>query len=251
MKLRGERECKDCGERWSYYETGEAACPNCGSLRSVGVEDERKHHTDSPADLDLSAPRAAVGDDASIADVATDIEETCRSYLRKRGFIHGGDLRTLDDTFLAVHELRTAVADYGRDRSVGVDHGSVGDDEAERYVVALLAGADDGDRPGVEEVPDSMTAARGLAYARAVEAYREDVATYLDDEPNPDARRVLERIRDHEKRHSALDGDVSPEEAESLVRACRALHRALTSSGQDAERALEDARDELDSLAGA
>lgn len=250
MKLRGERECKNCGERWSYYETGEASCPNCGSLRSVGVEDERKRHTDSPVELDLSGPRGAVGDDASIVDVADDVEESCRRYLRKRGFVHGGELRTLDDTFLAVQELRTAVADYGRDQSVGVDQGSVGDD-AERYLLALLAGADEGDRPAVEEVPDSMTAARGLAYARAVEAYREDVATYLDDNPDPDARRVLERIRDHEKRHSALDGDVSPAEAEALVRACRALYRGLTSNGEEAERALADARDELDGLEAA
>jgi hypothetical protein len=183
--------------------------------------------------------------------VADDIEAACRAYLRKRGFIHGGDLRTLDDTFLAVHELRTAVADYGRDRTVGVDRGSVETDAAERYLLDLLAGVDEGHRPPVEDVPDSMTAARGLAYARAVEAYREDVATYLDDAPDPDARRVLERIRDHEKRHSALDGDVSPEEAEALVRACRALHRALTDDGDERSDALEDAREELDRLAGA
>jgi len=251
MKLRGERECKNCGERWSYYETGEAACPDCGSLRSVGVEEERKRHTDNPVELDLSGPRSAVGDDADIVDVADDVEKTCRSYLRKRGFIHGGELRTLDDTYLAVQELRTAVADYGRDRAVGVDHGTVGNDAAEHYVLSLLAGAAEGDRPPVDEVPESMTAARGLAYARAVEEYREDVATYLEDNPDPEARRVLERIRDHEKRHSALDGDVSPEEAEALVRACRALHRALTEDGEAAERALEDARAELDDLGAA
>ncbi len=251
MKLRGERECKNCGERWSYYETGEAACPDCGSLRSVGVEEERKRHTDSPVELELSGPRSAVGDDASIVDVADDIGDACRNYLRKRGFIHGGELRTLDDPYLAVQELRTAVADYGRDQTVGVDHGSVGDDDAERYVLTLLAGADEGDRPSVDQVPESMTAARGLAYARAVEEYREDVATYLEDNPDPDARRVLERIRDHEKRHSALDGDVSPAEAEALVRACRALHRALTEEGEAAERALDDAREELDDLGAA
>ena len=251
MKLRGERECKQCGERWSYYETGEATCPNCGSLRSVGVEDERQRHTDSPVELDLSGPRSAVGDDASIADVAGEIGDSCRRYLRKRGFINGGELRTLDDTFLAVHELRTAVADLDRDRAVGVDRGDVAEDEVERYVLSLLVGADEGDRPAPEEVPAPMTAARGLAYARAVEAYREDVATYLEEHQNADARRVLERIRDHEKRHSALDGDVTPEEAEALVRACRALHRALAEDGLAAERALAEAREELETLAAA
>lgn len=250
MKFRGERECKNCGSRWSYYETGETACPECGSLRSVGVEDERKRHTDSSVELDLTAARAAVGDGADLVDAAQDIEQACLRYLRKRGFINGGELRTLDDTFLAAQELRTAIADYGRDRAVGVDRGRVGDEATERYVLALLSGAAEGERPSPEEVPKGMTAARGLAYARAVESYREDVSTYLDDEPDADARRVLDRIRDHEKRHNALDGDVPPEDAEALVEACRLLHDYLTGEddGEATEPALEAAREALAAL---
>ena len=251
MKLRGQRECKNCGTRWSYYETGEAACPDCGSLRSVGVEEERKQHTDSPAELDLAAVRAAVGDDAELVEVGDDIQDACRQYLRKRGFINGGELRTLDDTFLAAQELRAAIADYGRDRTVGVDRGPVSDEATERYLLRLLAGAAEGDRPAPADVPDAMTAARGLAYARAVEAYREDVSTYLHDNQDPEAKRVLDRIRDHEKRQSALDGDVSPETAETLVRACRALHRRLTTEDESATEALAAAREELVQLDGA
>ncbi|AEN05438.1 TFIIB-type zinc ribbon-containing protein [Halolamina sp.] len=248
MKLRGQRECKNCGTRWSYYETGEATCPDCGSLRSVGVEDERKQHTDSPAELDLTAARSAVGDDAKLVEVADEIQDACRQYLRKRGFINGGELRTLDDTFLAAQELRAAIADYGRDWRVGVDRGSFANEATEGYLLGLLAGAAEGERPASEAVPDSMTAARGLAYARAVKAYREDVSTYLDDNHDTEARRVLDRIRDHEKRQSALDGDVSAETAETLVRACRALHRRLTAEGEAAERALAEAREELERL---
>ena len=247
MKLRGERECKTCGTRWSYYETGEATCPDCGSLRSVGVEDDRKRHTDSPGELDLTPYRAAVADDDAIEDVADDVERDCRAYLRKRGFIHAGELRPLDDTFLAVQELRAAVADYGRDNRVGIERGDRGDGDAERYLLRLLGGADEGDRPAPENVPESLTAARGLACATAVEAYREDVATYLDDKQDSAARRVLERIRDQEKRLSALDGNVAPTEAERLVDACRDLHEYLTGEG-DPERSLAAATERLDRL---
>lgn len=244
MKIRGERECKNCGTRWSYYETGEATCPDCGSLRSVAVEDERRRHTDSPAELDLTAQRSALADGADIDDVAEDIEEDCRAYLRKRGFISGGDLLPLDDTYLAVQELRTAIADYSRDRRMGVERSEFDEEDAERYLLSLINGAENGDRPAPADVPDALTPARGLAYATAVEAYRDDVATYLDDEPDPEGQRILERIRDQEKRLQALDGDVPPETAETLVEACRALERYLDGE----EGALVEAEQRLDAL---
>ena len=244
MKIRGERECKNCGTRWSYYETGEAACPDCGSLRSVAVEDERRQHTDSPAEIDLAAHRNALGEGAEIVDVAGDVEEDCRAYLRKRGFLRGGELRPLDDTFLAVQELRAAVADYSRDERVGVERGNYDREDAERYLLDLLQGADDGDRPAPTDVPEALAPARGLAYATAIEAYREDVATYLDEHPDEDARRLLGRVRDQEKRLSALGGDLPPETVKSLVRACRDLGRYL--SGE--ESALATARQRLDEL---
>ena len=61
MRIRGERECKDCGTRWSYYETGTPSCPDCGSLRSVGVG-ERTQHTAGTAALDLSPARNYLDD---------------------------------------------------------------------------------------------------------------------------------------------------------------------------------------------
>jgi len=265
MKLRGERECSACGTRWSYFETGEVTCPNCESLRSVAVESARKRHTDSPASLDLSRYRAAVADgadridegdnveDADLIDVAEDIVDDCRRYLRKRGFIHAGELQPLDDTFLAVHELRAAIADYGRNSRVGRTSGVRAGHATERYLLGLLGGADSGKRPAPDEVPDSLTAARGLACSRAIETYRDELATYLDDNPDPEARRVLERIRDHEKRLHALGGNVPPADAERLVAACRDLYRYLTrtaaaDSADGAETALASAADRLNRL---
>ncbi|KPN32116.1 hypothetical protein SY89_02876 [Halolamina pelagica] len=244
MKIRGERECKNCGTRWSYYETGETACPDCGSLRSVAVDDERRRHTDSPAEIDLTPHRSAIGDGAELAAVAEDVEADCRAYLRKRGFIRGGELLPLDDTFLTIQELRAALADYRRAERVGGDRSIDDRDAVEGYLLDLLRGADSGERPAPGDVPDAFAPARGLAYATAIEAYRDDVATYLDDAPDEDARRLLGRIRDQEKRLSALGGDLPPETVESLVRACRDLARYLDGE----EGALATARQRLDDL---
>lgn len=244
MKVRGERQCQDCGSRWSYYETGDVSCPDCGSIRSVSVDDDRKRHTDAPAELDLTPYRSALADDEDVSTFASDLERDCRTYLRRRGFVNAGELRPLDDQFLAVHELLTAVTDYTRDRRVGVDYGAAGDDAVEGYLISLVAGADAGERPAPDEVPDPMTAARGLAYATAIDAYRDEVATYLDDNPDEQGRRLLGRIRDQTKRVDALDGDVSPSEVERLVRACRDLQSYLSGD----EPALTTATARLDHL---
>lgn len=244
MKIRGERECQNCGARWSYYETGEATCPECGSLRSVAVEDERQRHTDSPADIDLTPHRSELGDGADIVDVADDVAADCRAYVRKRGFISGGELLPLDDRFLAVQELRTAITDYSRDERIGGDRGAGGNEDAERYLLDLLAGADEGERPTPDEVPDSFAPARGLAYATAIGTYREDVSTFLEDNPDSEAKRVLERIREQEKRLDALGGDLPPEEVETLVEACRTLERYLNGE----ESSLAAAKERLDAL---
>ena len=110
MKIRGERECQSCGTRWSYYETGSVACPNCGDLRSVGV-DARTAHTDAPVSLDLSAHRERFGDSPeTLPRSGTDeLQSDLREYCRKRGFIDGGRLAPLDGTYLAARELLEAV----------------------------------------------------------------------------------------------------------------------------------------------
>jgi uncharacterized Zn finger protein (UPF0148 family) len=226
MKVRGQRECQSCGHRWSYYETGSVACPACESLRSVGVDD-RHLHTDTPATLDLSPYRTAWADD-ELADHVDDCKADLREYVRKRGFVDGGALRPLDDTVLAAHELLQVMDLYGRARDPT--------DDDERYLLALLRGADGGERPPPADVSTAWAEARGLASANAVDDYRRDAIEWLDEQPDPDpeARRTLGTIHERVKRIRALQGDVPPVEAESLVRAARGVGAYLIEGEESA-----------------
>jgi uncharacterized Zn finger protein (UPF0148 family) len=237
MRVRGERECRECGTVWSYYDTGSVACPSCGSLESVGVDD-RTRHTAGPAPFDLSSIRDRVDPEAPAA-LAGEVKSTARTYLRRRGFIDAGELRDLDDTYLAAGELVQAVDVFARLRDPT--------DDERLYVLDLLRGADGGERPAVADVPPRMRAARGLAYAEAVREYRREVRTWLGDagaDPSL-ARRTLATIDEHAKRVLAVEGDVPPGEAEALVRATREVVRAVR---DDDEGALATARDRLDRL---
>ena len=234
MRVRGRRECRDCGERWSYFETGAVECPACGSVLSVAVDDERRLHTAGPADLDLAAARAAVGD-RPLREVADLAAAATRSYLAAVGFVDAGELRPLDDRTVAAAELRQ-VADRVR-RSL------VDDEAVEHHLLALLRGAPDGERP--DDVPAALRGARGLGVAAAVDRYRADVARYLDEHPDPAARRVLGTLRDRLRRVEALDGDVPPAEAERLVAAARELGAYV--GGEADEAALARAEDRLTS----
>lgn len=174
MNIRGERECRDCGSRWSYYETGSVECPDCGSLKSVGTA-ERALHTDAPATLELSRHRARFGEARSTlpAEGVDELKRDLREYVRKRGFVRGGELRRLDSTYLAARELLEAADVYDRLRDPT--------DADREYLLALLADADDGDRPESTAVPESMREARGMAAARAVDEYRDDLTAFLDE----------------------------------------------------------------------
>lgn len=236
MKVRGQRECKECGTRWSYYETGEVACPNCGSLHSVGIDEDRSLHTAAPKTLDLTPIRNDI-DDAPVRRLAERATERTKEYTAGYGFIDAGTLQPLDDTYLAAMELRHVAGELARKTSAT--------DDEEWYFTKLLK-ADEGERPDPEEVPDSLRALSGLAYANAVEEYRSDLRTYLDEHPDPAVRRVMERLADHAKRVRALDGDVPPREAETVVAATRDIGRYLTEGD---ESALAQAESRLDSLA--
>ncbi|MFB6125274.1 MAG: TFIIB-type zinc ribbon-containing protein [Halanaeroarchaeum sp.] len=230
MEIRGERECRDCGARWSYYETGAVTCPECGSVRSRGVGD-RKRHTDAAVDLDLTEARSAA--DRSLEAAAETAVDACREYLRQRGFVAGGDLLSLDDTYLAAQELLHAATLLGAQLSVAEDE--------KRYLLVLLRGADVGDRPAADDVPESIRAARGLGTATAVRDYRDEVRAWLEDDPGDV---VLETIGDHVTRVKALDGEVDPADADHLVAAARAYGEYCRGD----EEALEAARDALDHL---
>lgn len=236
MEIRGERECRECGTRWSYYETGCVACPSCGSPVSVGVDD-RTLHTDTPVAFDLSAERQTI-DTEGIEAAADDLTSAARTYVRRRGFVRGGDLLDLDDTYLAAAELAQAVDLFARERSPS--------DGTRLYVLDLIRSADAGERPPPEAVPGAMAAARGLAYADAVLTYRGDVTDWLRDRDAPDGRRTLGRVVERAKRVRALQGDVQPEESEALVVATRDVAAYLRDDDDDG--ALATARDRLDRL---
>jgi len=233
MKVRGQRECKRCGTQWSYYETGSVTCPCCGSLRSVGL-DERTEHTAGPVEFDLTPVRGAI-DEEPVGRLAGRAADLADEYVRESGFVHAGSLRPLDSEFVAALELKHV----GRDLS----HRMRIDDDEKRYVLDLLAGADEGDRPTPAEVPDSLASARGLAAAAAIEAYHREI-TRLHDDLDPAVRNVLGRLRDHRKRIEALDGDVPSRESERFLDAIRDVGRYLVEGDETALVTAESRLDE-------
>ena len=235
MEIRGDRECQECGTQWSYYDTGSVSCPQCESLRSVGVDD-RKQHTSAPVTLDLTEIRTEI-DEEPLEELARRAAAECSEYVRQRGFIHAGTLQPLDDTYVAATELKHVARLL--DRSLRADS------DEEYYLLSLLRGADLGERPPREDVPESLRVARGLAYARAVDAYGRDLRSYLDGETVPEVGEVLSALAEHRKRVEALDGDIPVSHADALLEAAKATGRYLI---EDDESALAVARSRLDRL---
>jgi uncharacterized Zn finger protein (UPF0148 family) len=233
MKVRGERECKTCGTRWSYYETGEITCPECGSIRSVGV-DEPTEHTASAVELNLTDERTRLDEGESLAAVVEDAADTCAEYCRKHGFVHAGELQELSATYLAAMELKYASTEFARSLRP--------DDEERLYVLTLLRGADRGERPAPEDVPASMYGPRGLAMAAAIDAYARAIRRSLDDDPDPPLGRLLGSIGERRKRIEALDGELEPHAVERLVTATREAGQYLIDGD---EAALARARERL------
>lgn len=228
MRVRGERECRSCGQRWSYYETGEVACPDCGSAASVGVDD-RTLHTDGAPDLDLASARRTAAD-TGIEGAAEELAADLRRYRRRRGFVRGGELLDLDPTYLATGELRRLVETYARGRSPGPAE--------RRYALDLLDLLDGADRPDERPppgaVPDAATDVRCLADAAAVRTYRREIRTWLDGGDTPEGRRVLGRAAARAKRVEALQGDVDPAETAAVVDTVRRTAEYLRTADEAA-----------------
>lgn len=230
MEIRGHRECQACGTRWSYYETGEIKCPDCGSMRSVAVEGPRTH-TAGGAELDLTDVLAVVDDEPvrAVADRATDATS---EYLHEVGFVDAGELRPLEDTYLAAGELRRVGAAV--ERSLTVTDGE------ELYFLQLLEAAHEGRRPEPSAVHEPFHAERGLAVAACVHGYLSDLRKVID-AGDSDLARVCSTITARRKRIEALDGAVDPEDAERLVRATRDL-AAFVREGDEAALARASTR---------
>jgi len=281
MKIRGQRVCQACATEWSYYETGSVACPNCGSLRSVGRDDDRQLHTDTPAALSLAQFQAQIAAEP-VAEYAADLKAVLREYTRKRGFINGGELQPLDDRYLTARTLLHTVDILARrhepttdaelyllslyetltddgagaasdvaDAETAVNDVDGGDNGA-TAVDAETAGTDADNATDPEltaaQVPSELREAWGLAAADAVDAYCSDLRTWLDATPDAAAATTLSQLRDHVNRLNALQGDVEPAVATDVVESARAVGRYLRTGDDDA---LTAARDRLRRLAQA
>ena len=236
MRIRGNRQCKSCGRTWSYYETSMVECPSCGSLQSKSTDRERRLHTATSDDYDLSEVRAAV-DQQELTELAHRAVAVSREFVQGAGWIRGGALEPLDDRYLAAQELV----------HVGglVRQGLVQSEGEQLYFLELLRGADAGARPETATIPESLRAGRVLGYAAAIEAYRADLRKLLDDEPEPAIGEILGHLRDHIRRCQALDGELDPAIAEELVAAIRELTEYIDTGDPTA---LESARGRLSGL---
>lgn len=212
MDIRGDRRCTSCGARWSYYETGEIACPECGDLQSVGVG-ERQTHTAGTATLDLT-PIRGQSDSEPTRELAKQASEAAQSYLKTVGFIHAGELQPLAETYVGACELRRVATTLSRQLQLT--------EAEELYFLELLRGVDGGERPDGETVPETFYPERGLAATAAADAYLTDFRRLLDDREEP-LDRVLSAVTARKKRIEALDGDVEPRESDGLVRAVQDL----------------------------
>lgn len=223
MKLRGERECRSCGTQWSYYDTGEITCPECGSVRSLGL-DEPTEHTAGTVELDLTGVRAMV-DDVPVDTLAEEAADETRRYLRSVGFVEAGVLQPLDGSVLAASELRRVA------RTVSLSMRL--DGEEELYFLELLRVADQGDRPAPADVPRTLAPERGLGVASTLEMYLDDLRRVYG-EREEDVDRILSAVTGRRKRIEALDGNVEPSESEQLVRTVRDLSAYLRTDDETA-----------------
>lgn len=232
MDIRGNRKCTACGARWSYYETGEIACPECGSLKSVGT-DERRTHTAGTTDLELTSVVADI-DTVPTREIADAAADEAAEYIRTVGFIDAGSLLPLSETYVGACELRRVGRALGRVLTVDADE--------ELYLLSLLRGVNEGERPPPGEVPDSFRPERGLAATAAVDAYLTDLRRWADGR-DASADRVLSWVTTEKKRINALDGDVDPTDADRLVRTVQDVSEYLR-TGE--ETALARALDSVD-----
>ena len=222
MEIRGQRVCQACETEWSYYATGSVACPNCGSLQSVGIDEKRKQHTDAPAALSLAEFRGRIAEE-SVEQYADELKSVLKEYTRKRGFINAGSLRELDTTYLAAQTLLQTADILSRQQSTTTDE--------ELYLLSVYEQLVDEEPqqelPPGTTVPTSLQEAWGLAAADAVEAYLSDLRRWLDKRPDSDAAKTIGSLREQTKRVQAIHGDVSPETATALVSTARAIGRYL------------------------
>lgn len=211
MEIRGERECLDCGETWSYFETREPECPECGSLRSRAVEDAEEDTAGAVETGDLLARFGGEFDES-----LEEAEERCREYTSRAGFVRGGELLPPEPVYVMACEVKHIAAEF-----VGAREPT---DEEHTYVVALVEGVETGEPPSPDERPASLDAAHNRAVAETAEEYAKELSSYLRSVGETDGR--VEEARDLAKKTQATDGDA--DDAVEGLRLLRDVYEELS-----------------------
>jgi hypothetical protein len=206
MEIRGERECLDCGETWSYFETREPACPECGSLRSRALEDAE---TDTAGAVETGDLVTRFG--GEFEEALEEAEDRCREYTARTGFVRGGELLPPEPAYVMACEVKHVAGEF-----VGAREPT---DEERSYVVELVEGVETGEPPSPEARPKSLDSAHNRAVAETVEEYAKELSRYLESLGSADSR--VEEARDLAKRTQATDGD-----ADDAVKGLRLLRDA-------------------------
>jgi len=212
MEIRGERECLDCGETWSYFETRDPECPECGSLRSRAIEDATE---DTAGEVEVEDIVTRFGGDFEGA--LRDTEEKCREYTSRAGFVEGGELQPPKAEYVMACEVKHAANELLRETREVTD-------AEHAYVVSLVEGLGGGEPPSPDERPESLDTAHNLAVAETVEEYAKDITRYLRDRELSDGR--VEEARDLAKRTQATDG--TENDAVEGLRMLRDLYEDMT-----------------------
>jgi len=212
MEIRGKRECLDCGRSWSYFETREPECPDCGSLRSRATEGAKQ---DTAGAVEVKDVLTRFGGDFESA--LRETEEKCREYTSRTGFVEGGELRPPEVEYVMSCEIKHAANELLREtRDIT--------DAEHAYVVSLVKGIGGDEPPSPADRPDSLDAVHNLAVAETVKEYAKETTRYLQDRELTDGR--IEKARDLARRTQATDG--TENDAVKGLRILRDLYEDLT-----------------------
>ncbi|MFB6284080.1 MAG: hypothetical protein ABEK59_09145 [Halobacteria archaeon] len=212
MELRGERECLECGSTWSYFDSRQVCCPECGSIRSQSVSSPRM---DSTSDVDIVDSEVLTGIGENFDETLSELEERCRRYTSQTGFVEKGDLKPPTPRYVMACEIKHAATT--RDAE-GLD------EKSRRYVVDLVHGIRDGEPP--DKTPSGLQETHNLAIAETVRDYSTEVERYAR-KRGVETPGEVERARSLAKRTLATEG-VKDDAVEGL-RHLREAHDELTS----------------------
>ena len=211
MEIRGERECLECGSTWSYFESREVCCPECGSIKSQSMSSPRMDNT---TDIDLVDSEVLGGLSDDLDSALSTLEERCREYTGKTGFVERGDLKPPSPRYVMACEVKQIAAIYDANQLTGDDR---------RYFVDLVHGLRDGEPP--EKPSGELEYIHNTAIAETVRDYATEVERYAR-KRSVDVPGEMERARSLAKRTLATEGKEN--DAVEGLRLLREAQKKLT-----------------------